>query len=114
MNGEKGGHDCAGPNRAGGPENQQKQQQDICDMEGQVYEMMGAAVQVEKLTIEHMRNPRNWMPVGFSSVQISKGPGEPFWGQTLLDNSIGGDVIGVVISDESKPVDHQKGGCAEH
>ena len=83
-------------------------------MEGQVYEMVGAAVQAEKLAIEHVRNPRDWMPISFSSVQISKGPGESFWGQTPLDNSIGGDVIGVVVSDESKPMDAPKGGCGEH
>ena len=61
---KEGGDEGAAPQRAGQFLEQQEQEQRVGDMEEQVGEVMAGRIQLEQLTIEHVRKPGEGMPVG--------------------------------------------------
>src|SRR6266403_5471419 len=56
-----------------------EEQQRVCDMEGNVDQMVRPGLQPEPLAVEHVGNPGQWVPIG--GIAASEGPDGPFPGQ---------------------------------
>ena len=77
-------------------------------MTKQIREMMTRGVEAIDLAIEHMRKPRDRMPI--TRVTGSKSPKDSLQSDSALDNLIFGDVSGVVIVYELAAKNRGKGG----
>ena len=53
----------AGPAGACCSQQKPEDKQRVCHMDQGVNEQMATCVQAEELTVDHMRDPREWMPV---------------------------------------------------
>ena len=57
-------HHRAPPRRAGHPEQDQEQQERVDEVEQDVDEVVEPGVEPEQLHVDHVREPRDWVPVG--------------------------------------------------
>ena len=89
---------CARPSGSSRAKKKPKQQQRVCHMNYGVNEQMGACVHAEELAVDHMRDPRERMPV--CRVERGERPSEPRERNTAIHHRIFPDVRGVIERDE--------------
>jgi len=70
-------------------------------MQQHVRQMMSPRLETVKLTIQHVRNGGQRMPIG--SMHMSEGPLNPVEGETVRDPWILANVLIVVVVDELVP-----------
>src|SRR5262249_1239221 len=75
----------------------------VCRMNHRVDQQVRACVHVKELTIDHVRNPSERMPV--RRVKRGERPGESRAGHTMIHHLVFLDIRGVIESDELMP-DH--------
>jgi hypothetical protein len=103
MQRKKRSDQCARPSGSSGAKKKPKQQQRVCRMNYGVNNQMAACVHAEELAVDHMRDPRERMPV--CRVERGERPSESRERNTAIDHWIFADVRGVVERDELMP-DH--------
>ena len=87
-----------GPNRSGYSIEKPKKQEAVYCMQNQAGGMMHAGIQSVNLTIQHMGYPCQREPVG--STGGTKGPDDPFYGQSLLNMRIFRHVLIIIKVDK--------------
>ena len=103
--------DTASPARTAGCATQKpKNQHDIRTMEQRIHEQMPARVQAEQLTVDHVRDPGQRMPVrGVKTGERLRDTGQ---GQAAIYHRVFGDVIGIIEIDklmtDHLPVNRQR------
>ena len=110
MPGKQRGDERAGPQRPGQLEQQQQQQHGIRRVKQDIDTMLCPGVQSEQLAIQHVRKPRDRMPV--AGVSGGESPLDAGPRQAVLDDAIIRDVILVVVNDKAivrhRPVSQQR------
>jgi len=99
VDGKQPRNERAAPDESSSLRQQQKQQHHIEGMPEDALSVMSRRAQPERLHIQHVRQPRQRMPIGFRSC--SESPRHATRGQPLLNVPIRGDVVGIVVVDES-------------
>src|SRR5438552_8832963 len=82
-------------------------------MKEKVDEMVRPWIEPEQLHVDHVREPRHWMPVSALSVQMAKRLANSVPGQAMLDEGVLGDVIGIVVVHESGLADRPERGASQ-
>src|SRR5438132_133275 len=98
VEGKQSGNEGAAPQCASHSVEREKEEEGICDVEKEADQVMSARVQAEELDVEHVGEPSQRMPV--CRVPSLKGPQHPSPVQTLPDDGIGDDIVGVVQVEE--------------
>ena len=77
MQREQRRHHRASPDKPRHPAQHQQHQQRIGHVKQHVDQVMRARVQPKQLAIQHVRNPRDRVPVGVLAVQVEESPRQP-------------------------------------
>jgi len=94
------GHQRAAPDGAGQALPQAEQQEGVGQVQQHAREVMAPRLQPIKLAIEHVRKPRQRMPV--AGMETLARPREVFQGQPGLNPRVAADVVRVVVIDEAE------------
>src|SRR5436190_20867028 len=108
MPSEKGGDDSAAPKRTGHEFEREKKQQSVSGVQQHIRQVMRARFHPEELHVQHMRQPRERMPV--AGVAAGKGPLHILPAQTILNLRVGRDVGRVVEMNELRVKERPENG----
>ena len=97
MHGKQCCHEKTGPHLPGAKLQQQKQENTIDDMEEKASQMGASGIQPKNLTVQHMGEPGQGVPVG--RVPGGEGPGEAIPGEPIFDHGI--------MNDESQIIENK-------
>ena len=89
----------AAPHESGRLRQQKEQQHHVDGVPEDALGVMSSGPQSEQLHVQHVRKPRQRMPIGFRGR--SESPRHAAVGQALLDVEVRGDIRGIVVVDES-------------
>ena len=91
-------HKKTPPRRAGQGAQNQEDQQRVHRMEQEARQVMARSIRCEQLAVERVGEPGERMPI--RRVRGRERPDHDFPIQAALHHRLGGDVVGVVVSDE--------------
>src|SRR5437762_11452624 len=97
------GDQCARPSGTCCCQQKPEEKQRVCHMNQRVNEQMATCVHAEELAVDHMCDPREWMPV--CRVKSGERPSESRERNAAIHHWIFLDVRGVIETDEVMP-DH--------
>jgi len=90
MQGKQGGNETAPPEGAGHLIEDEKQQEAVRQVQNQIGQMVHARPYTVELAVQHVRKPRQWMPIW--TVSKTEGPDDTGCGQSGTDMVIFGKV----------------------
>src|ERR1019366_1273948 len=99
MQGKEGGSKSSGPDHARQASQQTEQQEAVGNVEEQIGNMVAGGPQTVELTIQHMRQPGQRMPI--TGIAAGERPPDAFHREAGLDAPVAADVVRVVKVDES-------------
>ena len=103
MQREERGHDRARPHAPRGPPQDEEKKNGVDRVEHDGDERVLPAVEAEERHVDHVRDPRQRVPVG--GVVVREGPGDVRGAQAGRYVRIRDDVVGIVEVDEVVPRD---------
>jgi hypothetical protein len=110
MKREKGSHEGASPPGPRHPLQDEKEQDRIDPVKEDIDEMVGTRAWPEELAVEHVREPRQRMPIRHGSRRES--PSNSLPRQAVLNDDVVPDIMGIIIVDEIEvpylPIDERR------
>ncbi len=101
MEGEERGDEKTGADAASNPCEDKKQHGGVQSVDEDAYEMMTGRIQGEKLIVEGVGKPRDWVPIGGGGC--GEGPSDGGPTQAAADVRVAGDIYTIVPKDEAVP-----------
>jgi hypothetical protein len=112
MQREQRRHKSAAPPGAGQALQQEKEQQGVGQVKGQVHQVRRAGAQPEPLAVEHVRQGGEGLPI--AQVMVLKGPDHTRPAQPAANSRVADDAVQVVVVEElelaHRPIHRQRGG----
>ena len=105
MHGEKHGHECAGPRRAGGGAEECEEEHRGKRVKEDIGEMVSARPQTEDLHIEQVRKARRGKPI--RGLGAGNRPDDAVHGKAVAHVRVVGDVVRIVEVDEAETVNRR-------
>ena len=111
VQGKQSSHEKTSPSYFRDSRHEQKQQHRVSDVQRQIHVMRSGGSFAEPFYVQHVRNPRQWMPV--ARVIRRECPHNSLPSQSGLHARILGHIVGIVVIDEAR-VNHRPVGKNRH